>query len=172
MLFELIAVIVAGVAAGGVVMIVRRIIPALPRWLVPVVAGAAMLAVSISLEYSWFARNSAALPEGVKVATVHENKAFWRPWTYAFPYVDRFIAVSQTGALENEAAEGQKMTSLYIFGRWTPTRRIRAVFDCESGRRADLLPGLVLGEDGSVPDSAWIDTGRDDPVTRTACAEA
>lgn len=172
MLFELVAVIVAGIAGGGVTLIVRRIIPALPRWLVPVVAGATMLAVSISLEYSWFSRNSAALPEGVEVATVHENTAFWRPWTYAFPYVDRFIAVAQVGALQNEAAKDQRMTSLYIFGRWTPTRRLRAVFDCQMGRRADLLPGVALAEDGSVPETAWIDTGRDDPVTRTACAGA
>ncbi len=172
MLFELIAVVVAGVAGAGVVLILRRIVPALPRWLVPVGAGATMLAVSISLEYSWFERNAAALPEGVKVATTHENKAFWRPWTHAYPFVDRFIAVDQVGVLQNEAAQGQLMTSLYVFGRWTPTRRIRSIFDCETGRRADLLPGVVLAEDGSVPESAWIETGHDDPVTRIACGEA
>lgn len=171
MIFELIAVVVAGVAGAGVVLILRRIVPVLPRWLIPVGAGATMLAASISLEYSWFERNSAALPDGVEVATVHENKAFWRPWTYAFPYVDRFIAVDQIGMRQNEAADGQKMTSLYVFGRWTPTRRIRTIFDCEIGRRADLLPGVVLGADGSVPESAWIETGLDDPVTRIACAE-
>lgn len=169
MLFELIAVVVAGVAAGGVVLMLRRLAPALPRWLVPVAAGATMLAVSVSLEYSWFARNAAALPGGMEVATTHENKAFWRPWTYAFPYIDRFIAVDRAGILTNEAAKGQQMASLYVFGRWTPTRRVRAVFDCLAGRRADLLPGVVLAEDGTLPNSAWIETGRDDPVTRAVC---
>ena len=169
MLFELIAVVVAGVAAGGVVMIIRRLVPALPRWMLPAVAGLAMLAVSISLEYSWFARNSAALPDGVEVAVTHENRAFWRPWTYAFPYIDRFIAVDRIGKLQNAAIDDQQMTSLYVFGRWTPTRRIRAVFDCAAGRRADLLPDVVLAKDGSVPEAAWIDTGRDDPVTRLVC---
>lgn len=172
MLFELIAVIVAGIAAGGVVLIVRRAIPAMPRWMMPVVAGAAMLAVSISLEYSWFQRNAAALPDGVEVATTHENRAFWRPWTYAVPYIDRFIAVDRVGMLQNPAAENQQMTSLYIFGRWTPVRRIRAVFDCKTGRRADLLPDVVLADDGVVPDSAWIVTGRDDAVTRIVCDQA
>lgn len=169
MLFELIAVIVAGIAAAGVALVLRRIISPLPRWLIPVFAGAAMLGVSISLEYSWFTRNSAALPDGIEVATTHENKAFWRPWTYVFPYVDRFIAVDRVGVLRNEVAEEQQMTSLYVFGRWTPTRRIRTVFDCKVGRRADLLPDVVLAEDGSVPDTAWIETGHDDPVTRMAC---
>lgn len=169
MLFELIAVIVAGIAAGGVVTMLRRFVPALPRWFIPIGAGATMLAVSISLEYSWFSRNSAALPVGVVVATVHENKAFWRPWTYAVPYIDRFIAVDRVGMLLNDAAEGQHMTSLYVIGRWTPTRRIRAIFDCETGRRADLLPGVVLSDDGSVPAGAWVNTGLDDAVTRAAC---
>lgn len=170
MLFELIAVIVAGVAAGGVVMILRRFIPVLPRWFVPIGVGATMLAVSISLEYSWFSRNTAALPDGVEVATIHENRALWRPWTYAFPYIDRFIAVDHVGMMQNKAAKGQQMTSLYVFGRWTPTRRIRAVFDCETGRRADLLPDVVLVEDGTLPPSAWVETGHDDPVTRAVCA--
>lgn len=169
MLFELIAVVVAGVAAGGVVMMLRRFIPVLPRWLIPIGAGATMLAASISLEYSWFSRNSAALPAGVEVATTHENKAFWRPWTYAVPYVDQFIAVDRVGMLQNKAAEGQHMTSLYVIGRWTPTRRIRAIFDCEAGRRADLLPDVVLADDGSVPATAWVDTGLDDAVTRVVC---
>ncbi len=170
MLFELIAVIVAGIAAGGVVLILRRFVPILPRWLLPVVAGAAMLTASISLEYSWFSRNAAALPEGVEVATTHENKAIWRPWTYAFPYIDRFIAVDHAGALRNDAIEGQRLTSLFVFGRWIPAQRVRAVFDCNAGRRADLLPDVVLREDGSVPETAWIETGQDDPVTRAVCA--
>jgi hypothetical protein len=168
-LFELIAVIVAGIAAGGVVLILRRFVPILPRWLLPVVAGAAMLTASISLEYSWFTRNAAALPDGVEVATTHENKALWRPWTYAVPYIDRFIALDRAGTLRNEAAEGQKLTSLYVFGRWMPVQRVRAVFDCTTGRRADLLPGVVLEEDGSVPETAWIQTEQGDPVTRAVC---
>lgn len=93
MLFELIAVVIAGFAAGGVALILGRAAPAMPAWLVPVIAGGAMLATAISLEYSWYGRTAASLPEGVAVALTRENSALWRPWTYVVPYVDGFIAV-------------------------------------------------------------------------------
>ena len=68
MLFELIAVIVAGIAVAGIVLLTRRFLPAVPRWTAPVLAGLAMIAVSISLEYSWFGRTAATLPETMEVA--------------------------------------------------------------------------------------------------------
>ena len=172
MLFELVAVIVAGIAAGGVVSLLRRFIPAITRWLIPVAAGAAMIAASVSLEYTWFGRVAATLPEGVEVAITHEERALWRPWTYAFPYVDRFLAVDRERLLTNDAAAGQLMANIYVFGRWSPTRRVQAVFDCDAGRRADLLPGTALAADGSVPEGAWIDTGREDAVMRIVCDAA
>lgn len=170
MLFELIAVIAAGFAAGGAMLLVQRAVSALPRWLVPLVAGAAMIATAVSLEYSWYGRTRAALPPGVEVALTRENRAPWRPWSYVFPYVDGFIAVDRGGARRNPAAPDQRMVDLYVFGRWAPTQRRQAVFDCARGRRADLGPGVTLGENGSVAGASWRDTGREDPVTAAACA--
>lgn len=171
MLFELIAVVVAGFAGAGIALLARRAFSLLPRWLVPLFAGAAMLATAISLEYSWYGRTVAGLPEGVEVGLAHENRAPWRPWTYAVPYVDRFIAVDRRSALTHEAAPGQRIVNLYVFGRWAPTQRVRAVFDCEAGRRADLVAGVRLAEDGAIEGATWHETGLDDPVTRAACAE-
>ena len=170
MFFELIAVLSAGLAAAGIVLLARRLVPALPRWLAPLLGGLAMIGTAISLEYSWYGRTEAALPDGVEVALRHENRAPWRPWTYAVPYIDGFIAVDRAGALTHPALEGQRMVDLYVFGRWTPTRHARAVFDCEAGRRADLVAGVTLAEDGSVEGATWHDTGLDDPVTAAACA--
>ena len=55
MFLELLAVIIAGFAGAGVMMLVAKLAGnRLPRWLVPVAAGAAMLGTTISSEYSWF----------------------------------------------------------------------------------------------------------------------
>ena len=170
MLLELIAVIAAGAAAGGVALALRGLVRALPRWLVPTAAGLAMLAAAVSLEYSWVGRTAAGLPEGFEVATTRKSRAPWRPWTYVVPYVDGFIAVDRAGARTNEAAAGQRMATLYVFGRWAPTQRVRAVFDCRAGRRADLVAGVALAEDGRLEGAKWHETGPDDPLTRTACA--
>lgn len=170
MLFELVAVIFGGVAAAGVVLMLRKLAPALPRWTVPAGAGLTMIAISVSLEYSWFERTSASLPEGVEVALTHDNRALWRPWTYLTPYVDSFIAIDSAGMRRNEAIEGQRMARLYVFGRWAQPQRVWVVFDCKTGRRADLGEGVALGEDGAVPDALWVASAADDPVARRACA--
>ena len=171
MLLELIAVIAAGFAAAGVVLIVRRISPRVPRWLAPVLAGAAMLGTAISLEYTWFDRTAGALPPGVEVALTREERAPWRPWTYLVPYVGGFIAVDKAGARTHATSPGRTMADLYVFARWTPTRRVNAVFDCVNGRRADLGPTAELTDDGGVEGVTWHETGLDDPVTRTACVK-
>ena len=36
----------------------------LPKWLTPVAAGGAMIAATVSSEYSWYSRTTATLPEG------------------------------------------------------------------------------------------------------------
>lgn len=171
MLLELIAVVVAGFAAGGVMLVVRRVAPALPRWLLPLVAGGAMLGTAISLEYTWYGRTAASLPPGIDVALTHENRAPWRPWTYARPYIDRFVAVDRAAARTHAGADGQRLVDVYVFGRWSPTQRIQSVFDCAAGRRADLVPGVSFAADGRLDGATWHDTGRDHPVTRAACAE-
>lgn len=171
MLFELIAVVVAGIAAGGLVTLLRRAAPAVPRWMVPVMAGAAMLTASISLEYSWFPRTRDALPEGLRVALTHESRAPWRPWTYAAPFVDRFIAVDLATMRTNEALPDQRMVDLYAFGRWAATQRVQTVADCATHRRADLAPGVSFADDGQVQGAVWVAAVADDPIMQTICAE-
>ena len=171
MLMELLAAFSAALAAGGGAYLLRRLVPALPRWLVPAAAGAAMLFVTISLEYSWFARTARALPERVEVALADESRAPWRPWSYIWPQTSRFIAVDRRSTLTNPEAPDLRIVDLLVFQRWTLPRRIRAVFDCTAGRRADLLDGVTLGESGAIEGAEWRDTGLDDPITRTACTE-
>ncbi len=69
MFLELIATIFAGIACAGVAMLLnlatgRR----LPRWILPIAAGAGMIAMTISNEYTWFDRTAERLPDGVEIA--------------------------------------------------------------------------------------------------------
>lgn len=172
MFYELIATIAAGFVGGGLALATRRIVGILPRWLVPVSAGGAMFAVAITLEYSWFTRTKDTLPDGVDVALTRESQAPWRPWTYAFPFVDRFIAVDAASARTHPAAPERRMMDLIVFTRWNPPSRVRAVFDCERGRRADIVEGVTLSEDGQLDGATWHETGLEHPVTGLACGSA
>ena len=170
MLWELLAVVFAGLGAGGVAHGARRFARALPRWLVPAAAGGAMMAAAVTLEYSWYDRAVEALPPRVGVALAHESRAPWRPWTYVRPIVDRFVAVDGGSVLTHPARPDRRLADVLVFGRWAPPRRVRAAFDCAEGRRADLVEGASLAPGGAIRGARWRDTGLDDPVTRLACA--
>lgn len=170
MFLELIAVIFAGIAAAGVVMLLNRTLKGrLPRWMAPVAAGLAMIGVTIASEYGWYTRTKAALPEGLEVAETVENRSFYRPWTYAVPYVDRFAAID-TATMKSHAAHPQVyLAEVYFFGRWAPVSKRPAVLDCGKWRRA-LVAGNAGFSGNSLPKGLdWIAGGPDDALLTTAC---
>ncbi|ETX27513.1 hypothetical protein [Roseivivax isoporae] len=162
MVFELMAVIVAGFAGAGAMLVVTQLLRGLPRWLVPLTAGVAMLGTSIALEYGWYARTAAGLPAGVVVAEAASATSWWRPWTYAVPMVERFIALDTGNLHPNAETEGLYMADLYFYGRWRPVQSVQVMVDCPGGRRAD-----PAGGDGGAP--VWRDVGAGDPIVSAVC---
>ncbi|ETW14438.1 hypothetical protein ATO8_00975 [Roseivivax marinus] len=165
MIFELFAVIFAGVAGAGLMLLVTNLSRGrLPRWVVPLGAGASMMIAAIAMEYGWYARTRAALPEDMVVADRVAASNWYRPWTYAVPMTERFVAVDK-GTLRTNAQEGLFLADLYFFGRWRPVQAVQVAVDCTTGRRAD-----PAGGDGGDP--VWRDVGPDDPIVSSVCAEA
>ncbi|SLN37602.1 hypothetical protein ROJ8625_01721 [Roseivivax jejudonensis] len=166
MVFELVAVVLAGVAGAGLMLLASRLLgERVPRWLVPVAAGGAMLAAAISNEYGWYDRTRGSLPDGMVVASAVEGRHWWRPWTYAVPMVERFVVVDAAGLRANAQDEGLYLADLYFFGRWRATQALQVMVDCEDGRRAD-----PAGGDGGEP--VWREVGADDPIVASVCAAA
>lgn len=164
MFLELIGTLFAGIAAAGVMMLVIRVSGGwMPRWLVPVAAGAAMLAVTISSEYSWFARTTATLPTGVVVADTVAPSTLYRPWTYLRPFVTRFVAVDLAGVQQNTETPDLTLANIYLYGRWQPLRAAQIAVDCKGYRRADP-------SDESGSDLIWRSVGPDDPLVKAICS--
>jgi hypothetical protein len=173
MFLELIAVIFAGIAAAGVVMLLGLITGGrLPKWLAPVAAGVAMLGVTVSNEYTWFGRTSAQLPGGVVVIETVEERTFYRPWTYVVPYVRRFVALDEASLRRNPQVQDQRMADLYLFGRWAAVHRMPVLVDCAAGRLAQLADGASFGVDGTVTDAAWDTTESVKAMVRAVCGVA
>lgn len=163
MFLELIGVIVAGIAGAGVMLAIVRLTGGrLPKWVIPVAAGAAMLGTTISSEYSWFSRVSGNLPDGVSVVQTVESTALYRPWTYVVPYVNRFVALDETNLLTNADQPDLKMANLYLYGRWKPVQSVQVMVNCTTGQRANP----ALGDD-SPP--VWRDAEPEDPIVRGVC---
>lgn len=170
MLLEFIAIIAAGFGLAGLALSLNIALRRrLPQWIVPAAAGAGMLLMAIWFEYSWFERTTGTFPEGVAVASTHQARSWYRPWTYVAPLTNRLIAVDHRADRRHADRPGQVMTRVVLAGRWEPTRQFGVVFDCTARRRADLLDGVELGADGNLRNADWRQLGDDDPVLREAC---
>lgn len=174
MLIDLITMVAAGFAIAGCVLIAGHLSRtflgrSLPRWTLPAAIGAAMIAFSVWNEYSWYPRVRAALPETVEVVMPVGESAFWRPWTYVAPIVTRFIAVDRAALVRSDVNPALVMADAMVVQRWVDTKHIPVVFDCEAGRRADLIEGATLTGGGSVTGADWISLPPDDPMMQAAC---
>lgn len=170
MFIELIATIFAGIACAGVAMLLNVLTGRrLPKWLIPVVAGAGMIAMTISNEYTWFQRTAERLPEGLEIALTVDEQSWIRPWTQAWPYTKRFVAVDTGTARKNESLPDQRMADLYFFGRWSPVNQAPMLFDCAAARSALLIDGATFAADGAVANADWQTMPNHDPILKLVC---
>lgn len=172
MLFDLIAAICAGVALAGVAMTLRTLSRgSLPRWLVPAMAGAGMLAYAIWSEYSWFDRTTATLPAGVAVISAPAETMFYRPWSYVRPLHLRFLAVDVARMAPARGNPAIRRVGVLMMARWKPPVQVAVAVDCAGGRLADLTRGAALAADGTLTGTDWQKARADDELMEVACRE-
>jgi len=170
MLIELIATLALGSAAAGIALVLSRLSARkMPRSIAPVAAGIAMIAFQVWSEYAWFGRTSSALPAGIKVTEQYTQAAAWRPWTYVFPQVNRFVAVDVAAARRNERQPGHVMADVFLFTRFSPTVTVPQLVDCKAQRRADIADGVTYGQDGEVMNPGWTNVAANDPLLVALC---
>lgn len=170
MFVELIATIFAGIACAGIVMLANMLTGRrLPRWLMPIAAGAGMIGMTISNEYTWFDRTAESIPEGIEIAMTVEEQSWFRPWTQIWPYTKRFVAVDTGTARRNENLPDQRLADLYFFGRWSPVNLAPMLFDCASAKSALLADGADFAEGGKITNADWQAMPPDDPILTLVC---
>lgn len=170
MFLELIATFVIGFGAAGLILMINALTGRrLPKALLPIGAGAAMIGFTIWSEYAWYPRTAEQLPDGIEIVSVNESQAFYRPWTYISPFIDRFAAVDLETAKTNPDAPGQVLVMQYIMGRWAPGARFPVVVDCAESRRAVLADGMEFDDAGAVVNADWVSVEADDPVLEAVC---
>lgn len=170
MFFELIATFVAGIGVAGLVLILNRLTgKRLPGGAVPVAAGVAMIAFAIWSEMTWAGRTVAALPEGIKVVQIVEERIRWKPWTYIIPQATRFVTVDRTTIRQNPAAPATKLVNLYFYARWQPVSRVPQLIDCVNHARADATQAAISSP---AEDTHWLGLDENDPLIRSVCDDS
>ncbi|WP_127115333.1 hypothetical protein [Shimia sediminis] len=174
MFMTLVATFLAGIAAAGFVMLLNHLLGktagrTLPRWFTPIAAGAAMILAAISSEYSWYSTTKANMPPEFAVVQTVDSKAFYRPWTYVRPFVDRFVAVDMASVRNHDSHPNLRIADLFFYGRWAPIHQLAVLADCANGQRAALVETIEFNNDGSVTGAEWISAERGDPVLNKIC---
>lgn len=171
MFYELIATVFAGFAMAGVVMLLNHATRGrLPKWAMPVAAGLAMIAATIANEYGWFGRTVDGLPDGIEVIVTHENRAAFRPWTYAVPFVDRFVALDTLSVRTHPQQPDLRLVETLFMARWAAPETLTVVLDCAGGRRAALTGQERVDENGAVADAQWVTAEEGDPLLARGCS--
>lgn len=170
MFLELIATVFAGFAAAGIVLALNKGLKGrLPKWILPVAAGAAMLLATISSEYSWFPRAKSNLPEGLQVVQTVQGSAIYRPWTLLWPFVERFAALDTVSVTSHAEQPQMRLADLYFYGRWAPVNKLAVLADCDRGQRAALADAIVFHDDGTISGAQWVQPDSDDPILTKIC---
>lgn len=170
MLFNLVSTFVVGIGAAGALMLAFRLLRRpLPRWLLPAVAGLAMLSFHLWNEYSWFDRTATALPDHVVVAERYDYRSALQPWTLLKPRVNRFTALDRSSIRRHDGAPGYVMADILLITRLDRTAKVTQIYDCGGIRRTDVIPSATVDERGIPVDATWIEFGADDALFTLIC---
>lgn len=170
MLLTVIGAVVLAVAIAGMVQLGYRAAGRKPpRGTLPLAAGLALIIFFIWNDYSWYGRTAGELPPEIKVARAYPSKSLLQPWTYIVPHVTRFATVDTASLRRNEKAPGFVIADIFLSERYVPTIKTTQIYDCEAGRRTDLMDGTELGEDGLPVDAQWYDLDAGDAFRELIC---
>ena len=153
--------------------LVRRVSGrALPAWTVSAAAALGLIGTTVYLEYNWFDRVSAELPEGMTVVWQSQEVSALRPWTMAAPMTTRFIAMNTRDIAAHPNNANLRMAQLFNFVRWQPMDNTLMVFDCAAGRQVLVTEGISITEDGQLQGTDWVTAAENDQFQATACGTA
>lgn len=173
MIIDFIAMASVGFGAAGVFLLLRKLLrDRLPKWALPAVIGAAMLAFSVWSEYSWYSRVTAKFPADVVVVSAPQERSYFRPWTLVFPPITRFLALDTTSLLTSQENPAIRQGQLFVVTRWGGTERVPEAFDCEKWYHATLVDGAALTAAGALTGSVWLEARPDDALMLAACPKS
>ncbi|MGD9783233.1 MAG: hypothetical protein AB7E80_02870 [Hyphomicrobiaceae bacterium] len=172
MFFHLISTFMIGVLAASVVFALNHLSRRrLPRYLMPIAAGLAMIGYNVWSEYSWFQRTAAALPDRLAVVEVGERVASpLAPWTYLIGRIERFKALDRSSVRANPKRPGFVIAQTYEVVRRGETRKESKIVDCARKQEGDIGPATTFDGDGFPTNVTWRETPSASHLVTKACA--
>jgi hypothetical protein len=170
MFWTLLTAFVAGFVGAGTGLALRHLSGnRLPKGIIPVAAGLAMIVSTIALEYGWYSNVLDTLPADTQVISERTQQAWYQPWTFVNPWVRGFIAHSPSETVETATGSGILAVQIRIHERWQPEVVRPILVDCANTRRADVSPETEFGDDGQPTNASWLELEASDPILQSVC---
>ena len=170
-MIHLLATFSAGICAAGLILLGYRALGRkAPRYLPPLAAALAMIGYNIWDEYSWAPRTMAALPAHIEVVETYGDAAVWKPWTYVFPEVNRFVALDSSTIRLNEKLPGYVLAEFILVARRSPTAAMQQMFDCQGSRQADVVASTRFDAEGLPEAQGWVPVEADSTLFKAVCS--
>ncbi|KAA1173694.1 hypothetical protein FWJ25_09700 [Marinobacter salinexigens] len=167
MFWTFVATVFCGLGAAGIALGIRAATnKKAPRWIIPVFAGAGMLAYLVYGEYTWYEHKKSLLPEEAVIVDTEDEGIFWRPWTFVVPYVSAFSTVDVKSISRDTNNPDILRFTLYRFEQKVTdavSHRVHLI-NCKS---RELVP---LGSDGTPRVDNMKVLGKTDPLVQTVCS--
>ena len=97
------------------------------------------------------------------------GSAAWKPWTYVFPQIDRFVAVDTSRVRRNRELPGHVLAEVILVARLDPTVTTQMLFDCRRARRSDVISSEGFDERGLPKNPRWVAVEPRDALFQTVC---
>jgi hypothetical protein len=170
MLLDVLIAACAALAALGVMLIGFKVLrTAPPRWLGPVVAAIAVVAVTATLRYQWANRMEAMLPPEMVVIERLGTQSPFEPWSYLKPVTTTLVVADRGTLRTNPAHADLVLINVLVVGRARDTLVTRHLVDC-AGRREAAFPANVTFTSEGLPDGLVWAADAPPALLTTACA--
>ena len=170
MFWVLLTAVVAGFAGAGIGLVLRSLTrKRLPKGIIPVAAGIAMIAATIGTEYGWYPNVVRTMAPDLVIISERKQQAWYQPWTFVRPWVRGFIGYSPAETAETAEGSGIYVVQLRRQERWQPQIVLPNLVDCDGSRRAELRPETEFSDTGEPLGVAWLDVPSDDPILSAVC---
>ena len=170
MFWTLLTAFVAGFAGAGVGLALRHLSrQRLPKGIIPVSAGLAMIVATVGLEYGWYSNVLDTMPADTVVISERTQQAWYQPWTFVNPWVRGFIAHSPSESVETADSSGILAVQVRIHERWQPEVVMPILVDCANTRRAEVNAETDFTADGQPTNATWLVVEATDPILHSVC---
>ena len=170
MFWSLLTALIAGFAGAGIGLLLRSLTrKRLPKGVIPICAGLAMLAATVGTEYGWYPNVLRTMAPDTIVISERQQQTWYQPWTFIQPWVRGFISYSPTEVIETAEGSGILVVQLRRQERWQPQMVLPNLVDCDLGRRAEIRADTEFSDAGVPVNAPWIDVAEGDPILTSVC---